>query len=106
MAGPCSADPRNVLERVARPDENALVRRLAIEVLAEVGSDEAIGTLSLVLGDEDPALRELAVEELAAVGSETAVLILQSFLSDREGRVRERAFEYFGQISSPGIELR
>jgi HEAT repeat protein len=68
-------------------------RKAAIFALRQLATDEAIGILSIALGDEDPRVRKAAFEALAHIGGDEALAAIASASADDDPVVRARAAE-------------
>ncbi|HEX7315154.1 MAG TPA: HEAT repeat domain-containing protein [Pyrinomonadaceae bacterium] len=82
-------------------DEDANVRRRAVEVLAHVEDARAVGHLIDALKDEDLIIRREASEALAKRRDPRAVLPLIDALGDADGWVRFNAAEGLGNTGDP-----
>lgn len=68
----------------------------SLEELQRIGSDEALGAISVALGDSDERVRKQAVDNLKLMGNSGVPQILgQALLGDDDVSVRRAALEYF-----------
>ncbi len=74
-------------------DAELEVRTAAISALAQIGTTEAMLTLSGALFDPEPDVRVQAVEALSNAGLDSAVPLLEEALRDRDEDVRRAAAE-------------
>jgi HEAT repeat protein len=76
-------------------DPDPTVRRIAMEILAEVADADDIPVLLEGLGDEDPLVRVSALRGVTRIGSERALPDVSRLLSDEEVSVRLAAVDAF-----------
>jgi HEAT repeat protein len=79
----------------AAADPDASVRRISMEILAEVADREEMPALSRGLRDEDPIVRSAAARGLGRLGDEAARGELTRLLADPDASVRLAAAEGF-----------
>jgi HEAT repeat protein len=101
-------DPLNVLrgdsEAVAiatagLEDVDAAVRRLAVEMLADMGTPDTTRALVGALDDEDSEVRVALLRSLARVGAASAILDVAACLDDPEPTVRSQAVATLNQLA-------
>ena len=81
-------------------EKNHALRRSAVELLGELGSEKAIVPLRKALRDRSPAVRRNAVESLGNIGSGEAAEALCDALKDSNTSIRKKAAETLGMLGS------
>ncbi len=80
-------------------DENADVRLEAASVLAIVGGNQAVESLTTAaLGDEDSSVRKEAVHALGEIGGDSVIHIVEYALMDPDDEVRAAAINAYADI--------
>jgi hypothetical protein len=82
-------------------DDNAMIRRLAAEVLGRNGDKGVVTALIKVLYDPDADVREAAADALGLIGDQSAVPALTDLLYDEDTNVRFAATEALGILGDP-----
>jgi HEAT repeat protein/ATP/ADP translocase len=83
-------------------DPDPAVRRVSMEILAEVADQPEAAVLLERLGDEDPVVRATALRGLTRVGDATALARVGTLLEDRDDAVRAAAVGAFVSVGGPG----
>ncbi len=111
--GPLGEQPVEILTSIGKPavkplivrlrDNDALVRRNAVEALGEIKDPRAVGPLIDMLKDTDSLIRRHAVKALGRIKDLRAVMPLIEVLNDKneESHVRMSAAEALGWIAEP-----
>lgn len=83
-------------------DEDAMVRKTAVNALAELGAASSVGHLIMALVDEDPDVRIAAAGALGGIGGEEVLEPLLLALNDEEPWVQRAALNSLGRLRHPG----
>ena len=75
----------------------------AVDLLADLSSDESIAGIVMALEDTDGAVRELASDSLAQMRGDTLTALLSEFLSSENIRTRNLAAEILVRIGSEAV---
>ncbi len=92
---PCK-DIYNHIFRLFKSSD-AYIRNAALSVFGS-GGDEALGFLTLHMGDSDREVRKLILDALFAIGTPDAVLAVRAALHDPSVNVQITAVEYLGRL--------
>ena len=84
---------------LALTDEDAEVRRIVVEILANCRDEDALDGLQLALQDEDIWVRSSAVRGLGRVGGAHSRALVEKALADPVGLVSIAALE---TLAEPG----
>ncbi len=91
-----------LLARVEK-DENARVRRRAIEALGKLRDVSAVPVLLQALKDSDRFVRRDAVRALGNLGDQSVIPAVLALLKDPEGFVRRDAALVLGELGDPSV---
>jgi HEAT repeat protein len=83
-------------------DTDPAVRRIAMEILAEVAGEDDMPTILEGLRDQDPLVRASALRGVARIGSHRALLDVRPLLGDGEVSVRLAAVDAFLAMGGTG----
>lgn len=72
-------------------------RKAAIRALRELGTADAIATLSLALADEQDSVRDVAISALADIGTDEALAAVASAAADADPWLRGKAAAALGE---------
>jgi HEAT repeat protein len=86
-------------------DPDATVRRISVEILAELGIPDATDSLRRALADAEPAVRAAAVRGLPPTGDASLVREIVRLLEDADASVRRAALDALMARSAP-VDLR
>ncbi len=79
-------------------------RILALEALAESGSQDAYQIAADGLHDPSPAIRRVSAKLIAQIDAQKCLIPLQQALGDEDELVRQAAAEALSQIGQPALE--
>jgi HEAT repeat protein len=88
------------IEELSDPDPH--VRRMAVHILGDLKSSEAMGPLIRAVYDEDTDVRATALRSLGRAGEATALLEISERLSDPAPEVRLAALDALGSLRVAG----
>ena len=93
---------------VLKSEESLVLRVHAVCILAEVGGEGAIPTLSdVLLHDPDPLVRHEAAFSMGQIGLSSAnPALAEAMLTDRDPVVRHESAAALGSIGSPEAEAQ
>ena len=89
----------------ALKDNDSDTRKLAVQVLREIGIPAIRSLIQALKDDEDPNIRKETAEALGFIGDVKAIEPLIQALRDDDNRVREESMEALRKIGVPSIEV-
>lgn len=95
----------STLTTIVRDGTDPALRREAVYVIADIGSEADAATIAGALQDPDEGVRLAAVDVLSTMYGETPAAMLAGALNDGSPKVRLRAVEAFGDIGGPTASL-
>jgi len=89
-------------------DENAEVRRTAVESLGKIGEQSAVAMVVPLLADQAPVVRVAAAKALGRIGVSNVTVIdaLTRSLEDPDDGVKRAAAMAIGELEPPSVQLR
>lgn len=115
VLGCIQAEPTPSVERVTAllisllHDENAEVRRIAVESLGKIGEQSAVRSVVPLLADQVPVVRVAAAKALGRIGvlSDPAILaVLTRALEDPDDGVKRAAAMAIGELEPASAQLK
>jgi HEAT repeat protein len=96
-----------LVDALGHPDPD--VRMQAVEALADLGDDAAVGSISQLVADPDPEVRKQLAEELGSTGNPAGGPVLQTLLRDESPDVVEETLKSLADLryqpALSGIEV-
>lgn len=93
--GSAARDPARAL----RDSSNPAVRRVAIEILRDLGGDDALGDLRDLLADADPHVQREALRAVLQIGTSDAYALLEEALAAGDDTMRQAVLHTLGSFS-------
>ena len=89
--------------RAALNDDDARVRQVAIDTLADVEDKGAAPFIAALLDDENTKVRGEAIDALSRLGAKDSASSIAGLLADEQDWVREKAADALGKLRTPDV---